>query len=97
VKRAIAMCVLAAGVARADGKRVDVELAKTIEIKVDYARGWLCDDASLVKADVVTRDDVNFWVVTGAKLGATTCRVGTDPSLPSYVFDVHVVPARKRK
>ncbi|HEY1558973.1 MAG TPA: hypothetical protein VGF94_29325 [Kofleriaceae bacterium] len=97
--------VLGSGVALADGEiRLDVELGKTIEKDVGYARGWRCDDPSLVNADLVTRDDRNIWIVTGAKLGHTMCRVGTDPTVPRYyVFDLYVVepkappvPAPKR-
>ena len=33
--------------------------------------------------------------VTGLAAGTTTCRVGTDPSRPSYLFEIHVA-ARKR-
>lgn len=89
--------VLVSTAALADGEiRLDLELGKTRDVDVGYARGWLCDDPSLVTADMVTRDDHNYWVVTGAKLGATTCRVGTDPLAAHYVFSVHVVAAKKR-
>jgi hypothetical protein len=93
--------VLGSGTALADGEiRLDVELGKTIEKDVGYSRGWMCDDPSLINADLVTRDDRNVWIVTGAKLGHTLCRVGTDLSVPRYyVFDLHVVepkpPAKK--
>jgi len=69
-----------------------VEIGKTVERLVGYARGWTCDDPSLVTAEVVTRGDHNVWIVTGKKLGSTKCRVGTDPYGVSYVFDVRVVP-----
>jgi hypothetical protein len=100
VRRALAaaMMLLATSSALADGElRLDVELGKTVERDVAYARGWFCDDPSLVHADLVTRGDRNVWIVTGAKLGVTLCRVGTNPAVPpSYVFEVRVVPAKKR-
>jgi len=86
------------GSALADGEiRLDVELGKTVERDVGYARGWFCDDTSLVTADLVTRADHNFFVVTGAKLGSTNCRVGTNPATPPfYVFHVVVSPRRAK-
>jgi hypothetical protein len=75
--------------------RLDVEVGKTVEQNVMVARGWMCDDPSLITADLVTRDNRNIWIVKGAKLGHTLCRVGTDPLGLHYVFDVHVV-AKKR-
>jgi hypothetical protein len=85
--------------ARADDDipRVDVEVGKTLTKSVGYATGWLCDDTSFLKADVVTRNDTNYWVVTGLKEGHTTCRVGTDPSRVHYIFELHVVPAKSRR
>src|SRR5437016_6484620 len=87
-----------AGVAQADGApRLEVEIGKTVEAPVAIATGWFCDDPSLVSADLVTRGDHNVWVVTGAKVGTTVCRVGTDPSRPHFVFEVHVVPPKPRR
>ncbi len=89
---------LLSSVALAEGEvRLSVELGKRVEVNVGYARGWFCDDPSLIQADLVTRDDHNVWIVTGAKLGQTMCRVGTDAYAPAYVFDLHVVPAKKKK
>jgi hypothetical protein len=94
---AAALLAAVASTALADGEtRLDVELGKKREIPVESARGWFCDDPSLVTAEVITRDNRNYWVVTGAKLGTTNCRVGTDPSAPFYVFSLHVLPAKKR-
>jgi hypothetical protein len=93
---AFALVVLAAPATHAGDGTLEVPLGKTIEVKVGYARGWFCDDPSFIKADLVTRGDVNVWVVTGAKLGATQCRVGTDPyTTVHYVFDVRVIAAKK--
>jgi hypothetical protein len=93
----VVVAMLAAGDALAgDGVRLDVTLGKTVEVKVGYARGWFCDDPSLVTAELVTRDDTNVWIVTGAKLGKTQCRVGTDAyGGPGYLFDLRVVAKKK--
>jgi hypothetical protein len=70
---------------------VDVVVGKTVEIDVGYARGLRCDDTSIVRADVITRNDHNYFVVTGVQAGRTQCRVGTSLSTPPwFVFDVHV-------
>lgn len=76
--------------------RVDIELGVTVEKNVSYARGWMCDDPSLLTAEMVTRDDHNVWIAKGVKLGETQCRVGLDRMRVYYVFDVHVVPKRAR-
>ena len=94
--RWIASVLLIAATARADEiNRVDVEVGGTIEQNVAYARGWMCDDPSLITADMVTRDDHNVWIVKGVKVGHTQCRVGLDRLRVYYVFDVHVVAKRK--
>ncbi len=77
--------------------RVDVEVGATVEKNVQYARGYMCDDPSLVSAEMVTRDDHNVWIVKGVKVGKTLCRVGVDKLQASYVFDVRVVPARQKR
>ena len=69
---------------------LSVDLGKTVERDVGNATGWFCDDPSLVTAELVTRGEVNVWRVTGAKPGSTQCRVGTDPTRASFVFDVTV-------
>jgi len=79
-----------------DTPRVDIELGATVEKNVAYARGWMCDDPSLLTAQMVTRDDHNAWIAKGVKIGETTCRVGLDHTRVYYVFDVHVVPKRTR-
>lgn len=76
--------------------RLDVELGKAVERNVRSARGWMCDDPSLITAELVTRGDHNVWIVHGARLGHTLCRVGTDQLGLHFVFDVHVVAKRTR-
>ena len=92
----IVVLALAAGAVRADGGiPFEVELGKTVERDVAAARGWFCDEPSLVKAELVTRGDRNFWIVSGVKLGSTQCRVGTDVHRVYYVFDVSVVKPKR--
>jgi hypothetical protein len=76
-----------------DYPKVTVEVGKTVEQNVGIRRGaWFCDDATLLTADLITRGDSNYWVVTGVKAGSTQCRVGTDREGYS-VFDVYVTAA----
>lgn len=77
-----------------DVPRIDVEVGKKFEKNVEYARGYMCDDPSIVTAEMITRDDRNYWVVTGVKVGETMCRVGLDRLALHYVFDVRVLPKR---
>ncbi len=89
------MLVVLCAIAHADTapNRLEVEVGKTVEREVGVLRGYFCDDPSLITATLVTRDNVNVWVVTGAKVGTTQCRVG-DHTRPALVFDV-VVKAGK--
>lgn len=91
VSAAVSAVLLTATPAVAQVSPVLVEVGKTVEHNVVYARGWSCDDPSLVQARITTRGDQNFWIVTGVKVGMTQCRVGMDPYSPSYVFEVRVV------
>ncbi len=91
------LLLLAATASADDVPRLDVEVGATVERNVHVARGFMCDDPSLVSAQVVTRDDHNVWIVKGVKVGETMCRVGVDKLAVSYVFDVRVVPARQKR
>lgn len=70
-----------------------VQVGKTVERPVGILRGYFCDDPALISADMITRGDVNVWIVTGAKAGSTRCRVG-DMLHPFLLFDV-VVTAKE--
>lgn len=77
--------------------RVTVAVGKTISVDVGWARGgWFCDDATLVKGEMVTRKvgdtDSNFWIVTGIKAGKTLCRIGNDRYRVSLLYDLTVTP-----
>jgi hypothetical protein len=93
----VLVMMLVAATARADDpNKLEIEVGQTVETNVQYARGWMCDDPSLVTADMVTRDDHNVWIVKGAKVGHTQCRVGLDRLRVYYVFDVTVKAKRTR-
>ena len=77
-----------------DVPRIEVEVGKNFEKSVEYARGYMCDDPSILTAEMITRKDRNYWVVTGVKVGETLCRVGLDRLQVHYVFDVRVLPGR---
>jgi hypothetical protein len=85
------LAVLVVIVASADPapNRIEVEVGKTVERDVGVLRGFFCDDASLIAGDLVTRGQTNVWIVTGAKVGTTQCRVG-DHTRPALLFDVIV-------
>ena len=90
----LATCLVST-VAFADGTRLDIEITKTVERDVGIATGWFCDDPALMSGELVTRGQRNVWIVRGLKVGTTQCRVGTDPSRPAFVYEVHVLPAKK--
>lgn len=94
---ALPLLLLASTALADDVQRVDIEIGASVEKNVQYARGWMCDDPSLVTAEMVTRDDHNVWIVKGVKVGKTMCRVGLDNLRVWYVFDVRVVPARQKR
>jgi hypothetical protein len=75
-------------------RALNVRVGETVEADVDYKMGYACDDTTILRAWMVTRKGHNWFIVEGVMPGRTWCRVGTDPTFPSYVFDV-VVHARK--
>lgn len=101
--RHLLAALLVTGTAFADGiqvpgdyPRVDVEVGKTVEHAVGYYRGrWFCDDPSLLSAELITRANTNYFVVTGVKVGSTQCRVGTE--LEGFtVMNVYVAAAKPK-
>lgn len=86
--------LLSVGLAQAQEAALVVQVGKSVERNVGYARGWSCDDPDLITATLITRGDHNVWTVTGEKTGSTACRVGTDPYGISFVFNVRVVRPR---
>ena len=72
--RVLALAFVAATAHADDTPNIVLEVGKSTERDVAIATGWFCDDASLVRADMITRGDHNIWVVTGVKEGQTQCR-----------------------
>jgi len=96
----LALCSFAA-IAFADEERlaITVEVGKTVETEVGFAMGHLCDDETLVRAEMKNKNaETNVFAVTGVKVGTTLCRAGTATveNRPTYLFEVTVVPAQKR-
>jgi hypothetical protein len=86
--------LLVTSAAHADGTRVDVNVGQSVEVLVGYARGLICDDLSIIDADLHAKtDDNNALTVTGKAVGTTMCRVGTDALRVRYLFEIHVNPA----
>jgi hypothetical protein len=91
-----ALCTVPALAHAEDRVALTIELGKTVTQKVGYAMGHLCDDASIVRAEMKngTAQD-NLFVVTGVKVGTTLCRVGTTQDRPTMLFEVTVVPPKR--
>jgi len=82
-----------AGADPAPESKVEVEVGKTVERDVGVLRTYFCDDPTLITSSLVTRGEVNVWIVTGVKIGTTQCRIGTRFQ-PPRVFDVAVIAAK---
>ena len=80
---------------RADAPQITVAVGETAERDVGIAIGLLCDDLSIVHADLRTAGPAsNVLRVTGVQPGDTRCRAGTVPGRPMFVFDIHVTARR---
>jgi hypothetical protein len=86
-----------AGVARADEPpRIEIAVGETAERAVGFALGLRCDDPSIVRAELEPASpDSNVFRATGLAPGTTTCRVGTAPSRPSFVFEIRVAASQQ--
>jgi hypothetical protein len=74
---------------------ISIEAGQKVKKPVGNANGWFCDVPALVKADIVTEGETNYWVVEGRQMGRTTCRVGTDPTRAVFIFDITVTRPTK--
>ncbi|CAN5739396.1 hypothetical protein BH11MYX3_BH11MYX3_23620 [soil metagenome] len=73
-----------------------VEVGQTVSREVGYAMGHLCDDETVVRAEMKNgTPENNLFVVTGKKPGTTLCRAGVVPDRPTILFEI-TVTARKR-
>jgi len=75
---------------------VSVRVGESVKRDVGYARGLVCDDASVVEATIATDEkrDVNVVTFTGLKVGRTACRAGTELARPVVLFTVDVSARR---
>jgi hypothetical protein len=81
-----------------DPQRIEVAVGQTVERDVGFAIGLLCDDLTIAHFELrASTPESNTFSVTGVKEGTTNCRVGTAPSRPSYVFEIRIVAARRRR
>jgi hypothetical protein len=70
---------------------LEVAVGETVTRSVGFALGLRCDDLSI--ADIALKagtPEANVFSVTGIKPGATTCRVGTTPNRPTYLYEIRV-------
>ncbi len=80
-----------------DAVRLDIAVGETVERDVGYAIGLMCDDSSLIRADLRnTSPETNTFVVTGLREGTVACRVGTSPGRPTFLFEIHVTTPVRR-
>ena len=97
VRIALILCVVAGSALAGDAVRVEVAVGETIERDVGFAIGLLCDDVTIIRADLRAGTPAsNRFIVTGVAEGTTLCRVGTAPDRPAYLFEIHVVAPRHR-
>ena len=73
-----------------------VATGETVQRNVGVAIGYRCDDPALVDITLMTVGDHNVATITGVKEGLTQCRVGTDPQRASTLYEIRIVPRRKR-
>jgi hypothetical protein len=98
IRIAVILCLIASRALADDAMRLEVAVGDTIERDVGFAMGLQCDDVAIIHAELrAGTPESNTFVVTGVTEGSTTCRVGTTPNRPTYVFEVHVVAPRHRR
>ncbi|HEX3764118.1 MAG TPA: hypothetical protein VHW23_35740 [Kofleriaceae bacterium] len=90
---AVALAALGVGVRVAADEpppRIDVAVGETVERDVGFAVGLLCDDLSIVHAELRSETpESNVLRITGVTPGDTQCRAGTVPGRPVFVFEIH--------
>jgi hypothetical protein len=92
------LCIVVTSARADDAMRIDVAVGETVERDVGFAIGLLCDDLTIIRAELrASTSASNVFRVTGVKQGTTMCRVGTAPYRPTYVFEIHVVAPRRRR
>ena len=96
-----ALLVTAVPAGAEDREPLEVEVGQTVSREVGYAMGYLCDDETILHAEMRNgTPDNNLFVVTGKKPGTTLCRAGTVENRPTVLFEVKVIeppPAKPAK
>jgi hypothetical protein len=76
-------------------RRLVVGVGEVMEVDVDYKVGVRCDDREIIRVWMVQRGQHNWFIVEGISPGSTWCRVGTDPNVPSYLYEIVVDETRE--
>ena len=98
IRIALVLCLVTGHALADDTVRIDVAVGETIEQDVGFAIGLLCDDLTIIRAELrASTPESNTFTVTGVKEGTTMCRAGTSPNRPTYLFEIHVVAPRPRR
>jgi hypothetical protein len=98
----VVVAALAANAVRAeepiyDALPLEVAVGQTVQRQVGFALGLRCDDLSVAEVELrAGSPQSNVFVVTGVRPGATTCRVGTTPNRPTFLYQIRVVPSHQR-
>jgi len=82
-----------------DTIHLTLQVGQTVARDVGFAMGHLCDDETIVKAEMRNKTaETNSFVVTGLRPGTTLCRAGTNTveDRPTFLFEITVV-AKPRK
>jgi hypothetical protein len=90
----ILLVLAALSPARADEGReqIVVEVGQTVSREVGFAMGHLCDDETIIRAEMKNGTlENNLFVVTGVKPGTTLCRAGTAEHRPTILFEITVI------
>jgi len=75
------------------GASVTLKVGQTKAYSVGLAMGLVCDDGTIVRAELRgVSDKENQLVLTGLKPGQTSCRAGTATMSISRVVNITVVP-----
>ena len=97
ISLALLALAAAAAPATADEERVPlvVEVGQTVSREVGFAMGHMCDDETILRAEMRNGTvENNLFVVTGKKPGTTLCRAGITQDRPTILFEIRVVPKR---
>jgi hypothetical protein len=87
-----------AGVASADDNdgisQLSVEVGETVSTAVGISKGLVCDDLTVISAEMHAGDAKNNLLkVTGLKPGETLCRIGNEMEGSRTFVHVTVTPA----